>query len=524
MRRFRPGRDPRAVRHAAAGGHARAAGQHVVVVGGGIAGISAALILAERGVRVSLLEREATWGGRVRSWDLPDGRSMSRGFHAFFGQYYTLRSILRRADPGLANLISIGDYPLQLADGPRDSFRGIPRTPPWSVAAFALRSRSFPARQLARVDVRAALSLLQTDFPQTFAEYAGESAQDFLDRLRFPHDARHLALEVFARSFFADPGDFSAAELVGMFHTYFMGSAEGLVFDVPTDAYSAILWDPLVDRLRGLGVTAETGVTVTGISSGPDGVRVETADRSLAADAVVLAADPRAARDLLTAVPATGSAWAGWVRTVGSQRNAPPFAVWRLWLDRPAGAQVPAFIGTSGFGPLDNVAVLDRFEATAQAWREAHGGSVIELHAYAVAGAALTGGGGRAAGSDGLAEELHRQLGRLYPDLAAAGVRHEEWLVADDCPLIGTGPWAERPTVATPDPRIVLAGDWLRTDEPVALMERAALTGVHAANRLLADWGVAGEDWWSVPLTGVLHRPVRRARAARGRFAAGAAR
>ena len=41
--------------------------------------------------------------------------------------------------------------------------------------------------------------------------------QDFLDRLRFPEGARHLALEVFARSFFAHPTEFGAGELVGMF-------------------------------------------------------------------------------------------------------------------------------------------------------------------------------------------------------------------------------------------------------------------------------------------------------------------
>ena len=66
----------------------------------------------------------------------------------------------------------------------------------------------------------------------------------------------------------------------------------------------------------------------------------------------------------------------------------------------------------------------------------------------------------------------------------------EEWLVRDDCPLAGTGPWADRLTVDTPDPRIVLAGDGIRCDYPVALMERAATTGFLAANSLLADRGL----------------------------------
>ena len=77
------------------------------------------------------------------------------------------------------------------------------------------------------------MELLDVDFPGTFAAYDGESAAQFLDRLRFPDRARHLALEVFARSFFAHPSDFSAGELVAMFHAYFLGSSEGLLFDVP---------------------------------------------------------------------------------------------------------------------------------------------------------------------------------------------------------------------------------------------------------------------------------------------------
>lgn len=499
----RPGRDRRAVHHRGPDGAPRVQGREAVVIGGGIAGLSAALTLADRGVRVHLLEQEETWGGRARSWQLPDGRSMSRGFHAFFRQYYTLRSLLRRADPTLGALSGIGDYPLQRADGPRDSFRGIPRTPPWSIAAFALRSESFPLRELARVDLPAALSLLRTDFPETFRAHDGEDAAAFLDRLRFPHQARHLALEVFSRSFFADPRDFSAGELVGMFHSYFLGSAEGLLFDVPVDAYSPTLWDPLVGLLRASGGAARTSAHVREVAAEPgERLRVRTDAEEITADAVVLAADPASTRRLAAGIDHPLPAWSPWARGLQAQRSAPPFAVQRLWLDRPVAPEAPAFLGTSGFGPLDNVSVLERFEATARSWADAHGGSVVELHAYALTGHTP-------AQDLALRRELRGQLERLHPELAGAGALHEEWLVREDCPLIGTGPWQQRPTCITPDPRIVLAGDWLRTDEPVALMERAAVTGLQAANAVLAHWGAAGADWWTVPMTGVLTRGAR---------------
>lgn len=80
----------------------------------------------------------------------------------------------------------------------------------------------------------------------------------------------------------------------------------------------------------------------------------------------------------------------------------------------------------------------------------------------------------------------------------------EEWLLRDDCALVGTGPWDERLEVETPDPRVVLAGDGLRCDLPVALMERATTTGFQAANALLARFGRPGEDLWSVPMRGLL--------------------
>ena len=56
-------------------------------------------------------------GGRVRSWPVsvpgdPTGRAtMSRGFHAFFRQYYNLRGLLRRVDHELSGPRPVADYP-----------------------------------------------------------------------------------------------------------------------------------------------------------------------------------------------------------------------------------------------------------------------------------------------------------------------------------------------------------------------------------------------------------------------------
>lgn len=464
-------------------------------MGGGIAGLAAATGLAERGVRVTLLEASDRLGGRVASWGLGDGRTMSRGFHAFFRQYYNLRALLKRADPDLTRLIPVTDYPLQRPDGLRDSFVGLPRTPPLSVAAFVARSPAFTWRSLAKVNVPAALELLRVRFPGTYADYDGESAAAFLDRLNFPPEARDLALEVFARSFFADPTEFGAGELVAMFHTYFMGSAEGLLFDVPDDDYDSALWTPLADYLRGLGVEVRTGSTVDAVAVSEAGASVRLAGEELEGDAVVLATDPRTARALIAGVEGQVDGLTDWQRRAADTPSAPPFVVVRLWLDRSVGADRPAFVGTSGYGPLDNVSVLERFERGAAAWASETGGSVVELHAYA------------ATDPEGVDAELERQLHRVYPETADAGVLHREVLVRDDCALIGPDRWADRPGVETPFRRLVLAGDWVRCEWPVALMERAATTGFLAANQLLTRWGVAEHELWTVPLRGILGRP-----------------
>ena len=494
-RQWTPGRDARAERHPAVAGTASDGGQHrVTVLGGGIAGLAAATALAERGVAVTLLEAHDQLGGRVRSWPVEhaDGpTTMSRGFHAFFRQYYNLRSLLRRSDPALQRLVPVGDYPLVSAAGHRDSFARIPRTPPFNLATFVLRSKTFTLADLRHIDTVAAGELLDVAFPQTYGQHDGESAAQFLDRLHFPSAARHLALEVFARSFFADPADFSAGELIAMFHSYFLGSAEGLLFDVPDDDYDTALWAPLGRYLAAQGVQVRTGTAAHAVTSTADGVDVETAEGSLHSDAVVVATDLATTQRLLTRDGALVTD-TGWRDRLAALRHAPPFAVLRLWLDRPARADRPAFLGTAGFGYVDNISVLERFEAGAADWARRTSGSVVELHAYALP---------PDVSHPDVRAQMRRVLDEQYPEYAGAGVLAQEYVVEADCPLVGTEPWALRPDVATPDPRVVLAGDGVRTDYPTALMERAATTGFQAANRLLGGWQLAGHDLWTVPMS-----------------------
>ncbi|MEU6313343.1 FAD-dependent oxidoreductase [Streptomyces sp. NPDC047014] len=503
----RRGRDRRARVLPALPGSRRATRRHTAaVIGGGIAGLAAATALAERGVTVTLYEREPYLGGRAGGWPtrLRDGTTvtMSRGFHAFFRQYYNLRGLLRRTDPALARLAPLPDYPLLHAEGARDSFRHVPRTPPWSALAFAALSPSFRLRDLRAMSPMKALPLVDIRVPEVYHRLDGISAHDFLDAVNFPPQARHLAFEVFSRSFFADPRRLSAAEMALMFHIYFLGSAEGLLFDVPRSPYPQALWAPLASYLESHAAEVRTSSPVEHIAPARTGgfeVAGEREERHH--DAVVLALDSTGLRSLAARSERLGDP--AWRERVARLRPAPPFLVTRLWLDRPVAADRPGFLGTSGFGGLDNISVLERWEDEAAVWAARTGGSVVELHAYAVEPGAARPDQER---------QLLGQLHRVYPETRAAGVvdvRHE-W--RQDCPLFPLGGHTDRPTVRTGDPALVVAGDHVRTDLPVALMERAATTGFLAANALLEGWGVRGQTLWTVPDRG--RDPVLRTAAA----------
>ena len=517
--------DPRRVTHPGQPGlpHAKAlpAVPHVVVVGAGIAGLAAAAGLAERGVSVDVLEREPHLGGRVAGWtDRLDGGPLAgtsvannRGFHAFFRQYYNLRALLRRSDPQLERLVAVQDYPLVDGEGRRDTFRGLPQTPPWNALVFAMRSPTFRFRDLLQLNGVAAAPLVSVSVPGIYEQLDDRDAGRFLDEINFPKAARHLAFEVFARSFFARPERLSAAELAAMFHIYFLGSSEGLVFDVANSNFDTALWNPLGEYLTEHGVRFHTGVSAEWVGvGGSRRLQVNTGDGVIDADGVVLAADVGGLQKIVAASGELGEE--SWRQRVAAMQVAPPFVVQRLWLDAPVNADRPAFLGTGGLEPVDNISVVSNYEREAAEWARAQGGSVVEVHSYSVGLDSPQSGAVDPPPLDKLRERMLGRLHQLFPETARAGIVAERILVKQDCPLFAPGAYAGRPTVDTPVPGLMLAGDGIRIDLPVALMERAATTGWSAANRLLEGWGVAGHTLHTVPVQG--RSPLLRRLAERG--------
>src|SRR3954469_8506051 len=278
------------------------------IVGGGIAGISAAVVLAERGVTVTVLEAAEHLGGRLGAWPerLPDGSEqyVEHGFHAFFRHYYTWRSILRRVDPQLSFLAPVPSYPVISATYPADDLSGLPAAPPlnllaWalrgppgappvSLLALALRSKSLTGRELTRANPDAGRALLAYDRATTTAQLDDTDAAAFLNSLGMSERTRSMLFEAFARSFFCNQGELSAAELVAMFHYYFLGNPEGIGFDVTDTDYATAIWNPLCDYLIQRRAVVRTGTRVTGVSPDGQGWRISTDTEDIRSRHVVL--------------------------------------------------------------------------------------------------------------------------------------------------------------------------------------------------------------------------------------------
>lgn len=476
------------------------AGTEAVVIGGGIAGVSAATVLAERGVEVTLLEAAPTLGGRLGAWPhtLPDGTEqvVEHGFHAFFRHYYTWRSLLRRIDPTLSFLRPVGGYPVISREWPPEDLTGLPSAPPLNLLALFRRSPSLGLRDLLGSDQALASQLLAYDRERTTAAFDGMPAARFLAELGMSDRAQAMLFEAFARSFFARPGELSAAELIAMFHYYFLGNPEGIGFDAPDTDYLTCIWAPFAAYLTSLGAQVRTA-TPARVITPVDGhlwqVEIDAAP-SLRTRHLVLATEPAALRDLVSASPDMVAASPRLARKAAAIQVAPPFAVTRLWLDRDVAPQRPTFSAVSREPTLDSITVYSRLERPSAEWAQRTGGSVVELHSYAC----------EAPDVDTATDRMRAELAVLWPETAATRVVHLQQRMEATAPTFPPGGAGTRPTVTGDARGVRIAGDHVDTPYLTGLMERAAVTGVLAANDVLDEVGAAPEEIRGVPQRGLL--------------------
>jgi isorenieratene synthase len=478
----------------------------VVVIGGGLAGITAALRVAEAGVPVTVLEQNAYLGGKLGAWRsaLDDGREVTveHGFHGFFLQYYNLYGLLADVGAPVEDFPLIDDYVIASADGRSEGIRRYPRVPPFNVLAMALRSPFLNLREARRMRDFGLLrdAFLNFDPEETWARYDGMSFAELTRRIGLDETGFDVVFKVFGHSFFSEASEVSAAEIVKNFHFFFFANPESLLFRYCRTDFERAIWSRARAHLEARGGAVELAAPVARIE--PVGERFAafaTDGRRFDADAVVIALDPAGLRALRDASPALLARSPELARRLAAVPAPRPYAVVRLWLDRDCRRDRAPFTSVHGRAPLDSITVYHRLEEESERFAGATGGGVFELHAYTPPALA-------ARDPEGLERSLRDQLDAVFPELAGARVRGRVRQVRWDFPSYPVGAGDARPETVSPLPGLLFAGDFVRLPVPAALMEAAVVSGTLAANAVRALVGRPPVRLWSVPLRGVLRR------------------
>jgi 15-cis-phytoene desaturase len=91
--------------------------KEIIIVGFGLAGLSCGFELADKGYKVTILERESYIGGRTSSWN-ENGMEVESGLHRFLGFYEELPNLLQRCGVNVNDIVEwINEFEVRLPDG-----------------------------------------------------------------------------------------------------------------------------------------------------------------------------------------------------------------------------------------------------------------------------------------------------------------------------------------------------------------------------------------------------------------------
>jgi phytoene dehydrogenase-like protein len=265
-----------------------AAGADVVIVGGGLAGLSAATRLHRAGVSTTVLEAGDDVGGRVRT-DVVDGFRLDRGFQVMLPAYPALRRV---ADvPALRPRAFTRGTIAMTATGRR--WLAGPWHGPAAVAGAAAFAAGRPGDSV-RMAALAARDLLAPDARVRADD--GRGTAEELRHLGLSPDTVEQVLRPFLAGVFLDPPLRTSARLFHLLWRTFLRGGGAL----PAEGMQA-----LPRQLAG-GLppgTVRTGVDVAEVTAG--GVRTGDGEH-VPARAVVVATDGDTAARLLPGVEAPG--------------------------------------------------------------------------------------------------------------------------------------------------------------------------------------------------------------------------
>jgi squalene-associated FAD-dependent desaturase len=438
---------------------------HVAVVGGGLAGLTAAIACADAGAHVSLFESRvrlggATWSTRHQDLEIDNGQ------HVFLRCCTAYRAFLRRVgaedrvvlQPRLA-------IPVATPGGPVSWIRRHPLPSPAHLAPSLLRFAPLPFADRLRA-ARTARRIGALDL-----------ADPALDRLRFgawlaEQGESERAIETFwdllVRPTLNLPArDASLALATKVFQTGLLTEPDGADLGYASVPLQQVHAEPAARALRALGASIHLRAHVAKIDApAGDVAALWVGGERVAADAVIVAVPNAEAAELL---PAEAGVDASALRRLG----ASPIVNLHVVFERPVLTHpFLAGVGT----PLQWI--FDRTEASGLGQGQYLAVSLSAADAWV----------GRSQ------DELRRVFLPAFEALlpAARGVGVERFFVTTERAATfhqAPGCNALRPPPRTAAPRVALAGAWTDTGWP-ATMEGAVRSGVSAARAALAAAGV----------------------------------
>jgi len=281
-------------------------GASVIVVGGGLAGLTAAYTLQKRGFAVEVLEQETTPGGRMRS-EAHGGFIVERGAQFIASSYRNMHALAREL--GIAHRIS----PL------RNSRNAVLKNGRFVAAEYEGLKAIGRSRDLSWPSKLRLLKLLWhvwrqrrfLDFyrPEEAASLDGESASEYTRRELGQEVLDYLVDPAFASTFTVLPENLSKAFLLVTIATMLRGFR--------LQAFGG--GNGLLTQTLAARVTVRLGAQVTCVESGWDGVTVRLRDgEPRRADAVVVAVPGNAVGGLCAGITASESAFFEAVRYAAS--------------------------------------------------------------------------------------------------------------------------------------------------------------------------------------------------------------
>lgn len=427
-----------------------AADKPVVVVGGGWAGLAAAVELSDLGHRVILLEASRQLGGRARGIDF-DGDRVDNGQHLLIGAYReTLRLMARvgvREQPACLRL------PLCLeVRGPHDTLLlKTPRLPaPLHLAAALLAGRGLTVNERLRA-LRLALRHHRSGFALPKDVSVAELLADQPARL-----VRLLWNPLCLATLNTAPERASARVFLRVLRDAFARTSRDSDLLIPRVDLGRSFPEPAMDFITRRGGEVRLGARVTALDVQQGcATGVWLNDEYLAASQVILAVPPHIAARLLS----VHEAGAPLARTLAAFAHEP---IATVYLRYPAHATLP-------------VVMLGLADGTAQ-W-------LFDRRVCGQPGllAAVISGPGEHTDMprDALAAQVEREIAGHFPHfpapLAHFVVREKRATFRCD-----VGIDAHRPQARTPLAGCWLAGDYTDTGYP-ATLEGAVRSGVQCA-------------------------------------------